>query len=166
MILKIMIAFHESITAIHLGVSRTLAHIKQYFIWKNMDNDVRVFVKICTSCQPRKNEGNKRKAPLQNFADAKSPDELLIIDTVFPFVKSNRCNTVLFKAICKHANYLILIPLPDQKEETIARAMVERIFLKSSIPSKILSDNGKAFCSSLIKYVCKIFKVEQLHSKF
>jgi phage terminase small subunit len=50
---RILRAFYDSVTAVHMGISRTLAHIKQYFIWKNMDKDIREFIKNCVSCQQR-----------------------------------------------------------------------------------------------------------------
>lgn len=46
--------FHDSKLGGHLGVNKTIKRIQKQFIWKNMKEDVKKYIKNCTSCQMNK----------------------------------------------------------------------------------------------------------------
>lgn len=60
--------------------------------------------------------------------------------------------------------YLVAVPLKNQDTESIAKAFVENIILKFGCPLEILTDNGSAFCSELLKKLCKFLQIKKIHT--
>ncbi|CAI6370618.1 unnamed protein product [Macrosiphum euphorbiae] len=50
----ILSQFHDSKLGGHLGVNKTTKRIRQQFMWRGMKEDVKKFIRICTSCQVNK----------------------------------------------------------------------------------------------------------------
>lgn len=46
--------FHVLPTASHAGIRKTIKNIKEKFIWKGMDNDVKTYIQNCHQCQTNK----------------------------------------------------------------------------------------------------------------
>lgn len=46
--------FHSGPIGDHLGVLKTIQKIRQHFIWKGMDADIRNGVRYCKTCEVRK----------------------------------------------------------------------------------------------------------------
>ncbi|XP_046396230.1 uncharacterized protein LOC124163401 [Ischnura elegans] len=57
-----------------------------------------------------------------------------------------------------------MIPLPDQKAETIASAFVRRWILRFGVPVKVLTDQGANYMSDFFKKVCELMKISRLRS--
>jgi hypothetical protein len=43
--------YHESPLGGHLGIYKTIREIRDQFIWKNMDGDIRAHIKACHICR-------------------------------------------------------------------------------------------------------------------
>ncbi len=56
--------YHDSITAGHPGISKTLWSISQDYWWPGMKNTITNYVKGCATCQSRKNNPTNPKPPL------------------------------------------------------------------------------------------------------
>ena len=48
----------------HMGIAKTVAHIKKSFIWYGLSRDVEFFVKSCSICNKNKRATVKPKSPL------------------------------------------------------------------------------------------------------
>ena len=57
--------------------------------------------------------------------------------------------------------YVHLIPLPDQKAATVAKALVNEVFSKVGIPQFLHSDRATNFLSDLFKETFKLFQVDR-----
>ena len=58
---------HDSKTAGHLGVSKTLNKIRQGYYWPGLQSDVRSYVAGCQTCSKRKSPTKTKKAPMQTL---------------------------------------------------------------------------------------------------
>lgn len=59
---KIIEAFHSSPVGGHLGIPVTLARLKNLFYWKDMKQQVHLFVQECLICQQAKPERSRYPA--------------------------------------------------------------------------------------------------------
>ena len=50
-------------------------------------------------------------------------------------------------------------PLPNQEAITVARKLVDEIFLRFSTPEQLHSDQGKQFEGQLLTEICKLLKI-------
>jgi len=60
--------------------------------------------------------------------------------------------------------YMICCAMTDQTAKTVAKYLVNDVFLIYGSPSRILSDQGTQFMSDLFKEVCILFNIEQLRT--
>ena len=58
---------HNSISAGHLGINRTVARVKDRFDWPSLRSDVESWCKACTECQKAKNVTKKPRAKVTGF---------------------------------------------------------------------------------------------------
>jgi transposase InsO family protein len=55
----------------------------------------------------------------------------------------------LFTAICPFSKYGVAVPIRNKEATTVAKALVDHVFLKWSLPFEVLSDQGKEFEAEL-----------------
>ena len=80
--------FHDSSTGGHLGVIKTVAHLRQCCHWYGMVQDVQVYIATCAECTRNKRVRLNPHAPLQCF-QAGNPGERLHLDILGPFLESS-----------------------------------------------------------------------------
>lgn len=56
---------HDNKTSGHLGVTKTLAKIRQRYYCPGLQRDVHQYIAGCDTCTKRKNPIPKRRAPIQ-----------------------------------------------------------------------------------------------------
>ncbi|KAG5868291.1 hypothetical protein JTB14_023318 [Gonioctena quinquepunctata] len=105
-----------------------------------------------------------KKVPLQKFTPTQEPWELTSMDIVGPLVTSMNGNRYLLTFQDYFTKYPEVIPLPDQKADTIARAFVEQIIVRHGTPKKLLTDQGANFTSTLFKEVCKLLNIKKIQT--
>jgi len=52
-------------------------------------------------------------------------------------------------------------PLPNQEAKTVARTLVDEIFMTFSTPEQLHSDQGRQFEGQLITEVCKLLNINK-----
>ena len=65
--LQVMRQLHDAPTAGHLGVSKTLGHIRERFYWVQCSKDVKNYCKKCDLCASRRGPARKIKAHLSQY---------------------------------------------------------------------------------------------------
>ncbi len=97
---------------------------------------------------------------MQSFT-AGEPMERMALDIMGDLHLSkggNKCVLVIMDYFTK---YVHLLPLPDQKAATVAKALVNEVFTKVGIPRFLHSDRATNFLSELFRETCKLFKVDR-----
>lgn len=147
--------FHNSC---HAGIARTLLLIKKHFVWKNMRKQVRNFVNACNVCCTCKHSSEKR-IPLRLISEEKELMNTIHVDLIGPFDESegNRYGCIVVEALSR---MIIASPIEDKRPETVARMLLQDVFLKFGVPNICVSDRGSEFTSRLSKAFLKKAGVE------
>jgi hypothetical protein len=90
--------YHTSPLGGHLGVFETIEKIRENFIWKGIDNDIRVRVRRCTVCGISKPVQNSGFGLLVSEVAAR-PFQKLFIDYVSTFPRSKAGNTMFLVCV-------------------------------------------------------------------
>ena len=93
---------------------------------------------------------------------AKKPWETVAIDFVGKCRTSDKGNCWILTIIDCFTRYPILIPLPDRKSETVAKALYYHLICQHGCPKRILSDRAKEFISESIQEVYDRFGIKMV----
>lgn len=162
--LKILRTFHDDpMFGGHVGQKRLLAKIASQFQWKNLRKDVASFVNKCHQCKVNKPKFQNIE-PLCITPTPIAPFDRVIIDTIGPLVTSQNNNKYALSAICDLSKYVIIIPIPDKRATTVARAIMNEIILIYGPMNTLLSDKGTEFLNETISELCNLFKIQKINS--
>jgi hypothetical protein len=161
---KVFEELHENELSAHLGFEKTYHKINSRFYWKNMSKEIKNWIKHCTLCQMISIPNHQDEIGYINSIPVLEPWHTIGMDIVGPLPTSNRGN----KYILTMMDYLTKWPeafaIPDQKTETIAKIFVEEIYCRQGAPVKIITDMGTNFMSGFFQDVCRILKIEKIHT--
>lgn len=136
---KLLQTFHDDpISGGHSGVRRLMGKLRQKFYWKNMTKDVTLYVRNCKSCQTNKAMPKTREKLTITNTPQRAFD-IVIADTIGPFIKSNNGNEYAVTIICDLTKYLVTIPVENKSAKAIARAIFEKFILVYGPMKRILT---------------------------
>lgn len=147
----------------HTGITRTCAKIKRHFYWKGMIRDITKYVKTCRQCQLSK-VTRHTKSPMTLTPTPPLPFEIVLVDTIGPFPRSEDGNEYAVTLICDLTKYLVALPVPDKSSKTIAKAMFESFVLTYGPMRTMVTDMGTEYRNSLINDLCGYLKVNNISS--
>jgi hypothetical protein len=89
--------FHDSLTAGHPRIAKTLHLLSQYYWWLNMKHDVTEYIKGCATCQMTKVNTRLTHPPLYPIIAAENakPFETIAMDFIVKLLPSGGYNTIL-----------------------------------------------------------------------
>lgn len=144
----------------HCGQKRLYANLRSKFYWPNMTKHIATFVRNCHICKLAKPQ-RKTKEPLCVTGTPQRAFDLVQIDTVGPLTISNSGNKYAVTLVCELTKYLIAIPIPDNKTNTIAKALFEHFVLIYGPMRAIKTDRGTEYNSKTIAELCELLNVKQ-----
>ena len=160
MIPEVLKHLHNSPSAGHLGVSRTLANVKLRFYWPMHQTDVKTWVKQCDLCASRKPTPNQRKATLKQH-QAGEPLERVAIDILGPLPTSNDGNKYIMIVVDYFTKWAEAYAIPNQEASTVAAKLVYEFIAKLGCPRQIHTDQGRNFESKLFKQICQLLDIDK-----
>ena len=147
----------------HKGCDHALSLLHECFWWPGMAKQMRQTIRACIRCLQY--ESGFPKAPLCPIA-AMAPLDLLHVDfmsieTMMEPNKSPRVGNVLVfqDHFMKH---VLAYVTPDQTVKTITKLLYGGYISILEAPTRVLSDRGANFTSSVIEEMCKILGIKQL----
>lgn len=161
---KIMRAFHDAPFSGHLGKRKTRKRIERHYFWRQIGKDVASYCRRCHSCAERKSPKHKMRAPLQLFDDVSRPFERTAMDIVGPLPITTAGNRYMLVFVDHLSRFAEVIPIPDQKADTVARQFVERVVLRHGVPRQLLTDQGANFLSKLMRDVCEALNISKIQT--
>lgn len=154
--------FHELPHNGHFGIRKTLAKLKQRYIWKNMNKMVKNYVRTCSSCQKKK-QIKHTKEPLTITDTPSKSFDTIVIDTVGPLRPSKNFRYIL-TAQCELTKYVVACPIESKDAKSVAKTLVEHIILKYGLFNILKTDKGTEFNNELMKEICALLKIEHKFS--
>lgn len=159
---KILYMYHNSLLSGHAGFERMKNNIKKFYTWPSMINDIKKFVRDCSSCELSK-INKHTKNPMVISMPALEPFQKIYLDIVGPINPiSIHGNTYILTCNCSLSKFAIAVPMPDATALSTAKALVHHILLKYGICEEIVTDNGTNFISDTMKQVNKLFKIRKI----
>ena len=86
------------------------------------------------------------------------------MDFLGPLVTTYKGNKQILVITDYFTKYPEAFALPDQKEETVAKPLVNEIIARHGVSQQILTDRGSNFTSTLIKEVCQLLGVHAIQT--
>lgn len=138
----------------HLGFEKTLASIKERYIWPKMNEQVRRYYRECFRCQTSK-AGNINVTPPMG-----SQKPVVTIDFVgsLPASGKNRC-TCLLVATDVFSKFILVQPFREAKAGPLTEFVENMIFNLFGVPEILLTDNGTQFISKTFKELLQNYHV-------
>ena len=149
----------------HQGHDHTLSLLQDCFWWPGMTSQMQQFIRTCTHCL--QHEGNLPKVPLHPIM-ATAPLDLLHVDftsietTLEPNQSPRVTNILVFQDhFMKH---ILAYVTPNQTTKTVAKFLYLGYISIFGALTRLLSDRGANFMSSVIDEMCKILGMKKLQT--
>lgn len=159
---KILESVHSEIGG-HLRFFKTYHRLAENFFWPNMYKDVNNFVRSCTACLSRRSASKVSTAPNVPVDQSEFPGERCHMDVFGPLKPTKNKNIYVLSAIDAFSKFIHLIPLPDLKSQTVARAFFDNYIIHRGSPHTLITDNASYFKSKEFGEFCKIQGIEKRH---
>ena len=88
----------------------------------------------------------------------------MAVDLVGPMPVTPRGNVQILVVSDHFTRWAEAIPIPDGTAPTVARALLDKVFLPLGIPECVHSDQGAQFESKLLKEVCSLLEIRKTHT--
>ena len=159
---RIIAEYHESLIGGHKGVTKTYRRIRKRYTWPNLREEITEHIRRCRSCPQRKIVRAQTREPMLITDTPLDTFDKVSIDTVgkLPVTPDGNCHVLTIQD--NLSKYSIYVAIPDISATTIAHALATNLFTVYGAPKCILTDRGKAFTSTLMRKLAKIFNITRV----
>lgn len=158
----LMLEYHDSSCAAHLGLDKTYSRLSSKYYWKNMYAEVKRYINSCVKCAQKKTAHHHREIPISSLPTPSHPFECLGMDILGPLPRTIKGNQYILVITDYLTKWPIALAMKNQRASTIATLLVEQVFCQYGYPATILSDRGKNFLSHLMSSVLQLLKIRHL----
>ena len=85
---------------------------------------------------------------------------MLAVDIMGPFPQTINGNSYMLVAQDYFTKWLEAWAIPNQEVKTVAQKLLDKMFLRFSLPERHHSDQGRQFESSIMEGLCKLRRHE------
>ncbi len=155
----VLMIVHDGVIAGHPGKERTLTAARARYFWLTMSVDIDSYVSQYVKCA--QNKGSvPRPAPILEYPPPDRPWDVVSID-LLQLPASNQGSKYLLVCVDHLSRYVVLAPIKDKSANSVAHALITRLFCPYSTPRVLLSDNGAEFRNQLLSEICTQFGIKQ-----
>ena len=151
----------------HLTYKHTFDKVRNIFWWPTLHYDVKTWYHDCQACQPRKSSHRRAKLPTGPLP----VDHLfqrVLMDLVEyktePLSPTGLKSSYALTIIDPFTRFVVPVALQDKKEQTIAKALVQRVFGIFRPPETLHSDQGPEFEHKVVKQMQDVLLTRKLKS--
>jgi len=160
---EIMRTAHASVTEGHMGVKKTQIKVAKQAYWVGWSKDVRDFCRSCGVCAKYHRSVTKKQGELQNMCVG-APWERVAIDIMGPHPQPTKGNKFMITVLYHFTKYAFAFPVRSHDAITVAKYLVERVFLVYGVPTQLLSDRGAEFEGSVMTEVCRLMEIDKIRT--
>lgn len=142
--------FHELPGAAHSGIAKTINKINKEFVWPDMLNFIRNYVRTCGQCQLAKPAQNLKRG-LMNSSPATYPCEKFYCDFVGPLPRTKLGHSAIFVVVDAFSKFCFIYPVRKQTAAAAIDILNKYIFAQHGLCKILVSDNGSQFTSHKFK---------------
>ncbi|EZG68594.1 putative retrotransposon protein [Gregarina niphandrodes] len=159
---RVIRGLHYGRGGAHMGVTKTVRRVAQYFVWPGMPADVAAFVKSCLICARLKQPRSPTHGYEVGHLDAAAALTFVSLDHIGPITyESVRC---LILVIMDHATrYMVARVVADTTAELTYKVFKACWLDYFGVPRVMLTDNGGAFRGSFHEQVVSALGVSHLY---
>ena len=157
---NILQELHNSKTAGHLGVTKTLGRIKQRYYWHRCSQDVKDWCRKCDLCAARKKPQKTPRGPMKKY-NVGAPLERIALDILGPLPETNNSNKYILIVADYYTKWTEGYAIPNQEAETVARKVVDEFVARLGVPRQMHSDQGRNFVSAVFTEMCALLGIEK-----
>jgi hypothetical protein len=155
--------FHDSLTAGHPGIFKTIDLIEQHYWWPHMHDFITAYVKGCATCQMNKVNMHPTKPPLFLITlTSDLPFQTIVVNFITKLLPSQGYYTIL--TVTDHnVSKTSIVSLCQESidSEGVAKLYASQVFPHYGIPLKIISDHNTQFDSAFTKELCRLLGIKQ-----
>lgn len=151
---------HDVRSSGHLGVTKTLARVRQRFYWPGLQGDVRRYVSGCHSCSRRKGPTQKKRAPMQT-EQAGVPMERTATYILGEFPESELGNIYIVVISDYFTKWTEAFAMPNMESRTVAKLLVEEVVARFGVPRTIHADQGSQYQSKLFTEMYNLLDIRK-----
>ena len=156
---RCLVRFHEELG--HPGTKRMLRTVARTYYWKQMKEDVRMYVHDCHYCHCRKSNTHHTKPPVQSYTWPVRPffrihmdlTELSTTTTGYRYV------LVIKDALTK---WIELIPLRTKTATEVVDSLVQNVILRHGVPVTLITDKGSENCNAIMEEVVRLLRCQHI----
>src|SRR5712672_160342 len=156
--------FHDSPTAGHPGITKTLALMKPYYWWPSMKGHITEYIKGCATCQMTKVNTHPTKPPLFPITSEANalPFQTISLDFIVKLPVSDGKDTILTITDHDCSKAALFIPCNETIDAAgVAVLYTTQVFPHYGLPKKVISDRDTWFASNFSRELCDILKIRQ-----
>ncbi|KOB65909.1 Retrovirus-related Pol polyprotein from transposon 17.6 [Operophtera brumata] len=157
---KVLVEYHNTPTAGHFGVERTLDRLKTTYYWPGMRHTIIAYLKKCIDCQRYKADNRKPAGLLQTPATNRR-FEVVAIDLFGPLPETASKNKWILILEDTCSRWVELFALQNATSVDCAKVLIAEVFLRYGVPRRVLSDNGVQFVSEVMQQACHSLGITQ-----
>lgn len=148
----------------HFGPEKTIAVVKERFLWRGWYRDITSYCRSCLKCLQRKNPSIPDNPPTGNLPVPARPFQWWSIDFQGPLPVTKQGNKYLCVFVDPFSKWIEAFPTPNQTAETTTRLLTDEVFSRYGVAEHIHSDQGKNFEAKLTKLVCDRLGIKKTRS--
>ena len=160
-ILMVLHACHDhAMSAGHLAYKHTFDEVRDRFWWPTLHHDIKTWRFGCHACQRRKPPHRRSKLPTGHLPVDRLFQRVSIdlIEYETESVSTTGPDCLYAPSIIDHlTRFAVVVALPEKKEQTIAKALVERIFGIFGPFETLHSDQDPEFGNKVVKQLQDVF---------
>lgn len=157
---EVLAEAHDSPSAGHFGVNKTLAKLRKRYYWATCKSDVENWCASCKICVARKGPSSKGKSSLQVY-NVGCPFERLQVDILGPLPVSSAGNKYLLVVVDCFTKWPEAFPLKSKRAIPVAETLVGQVFSRHGIPLELHTDQGRNFESNLFKEMAALLGIQK-----
>ena len=152
--------YHDSPTAGHYGIDRTIHRIASRYYWTGMRRYITHYVKDCVACQ-RYKASNLKPAGLLQTPVTQQRFEVLAIDLFGPLPESSEGYKWILITEDVTTRWTELFALQNATAEACAWTLVNEVCLRFGMPRRLISDQGTQFISGILQQITNCLGITQ-----